>query len=216
MTLRMTERTMISEKTGTIVILNGTSSSGKSSIVRALQGILEEPYLEAGLDKFLWMLPKQYLNHPLWDEVLGLADKAGPVGHRLVSGMHQAIAALSRAGNHVVAEHVLVDRSWLAECANLFSQFPALFVGVYCPLEVLEQRERSRKDRTLGQARRQFDIIHAHGVYDVQVDTSIKSVEECALVIRGRIQDGPPFDAFARLKKKLSADRRSQKGHDGQ
>jgi len=38
---------------GTIVLLNGVSSSGKTSILKALQGILEEPYLDAGLDKFL-------------------------------------------------------------------------------------------------------------------------------------------------------------------
>ncbi|MBI2122701.1 MAG: chloramphenicol phosphotransferase, partial [Armatimonadetes bacterium] len=60
------------------------------------------------------------------------------------------------------------------------------------------------KDRTLGQARRQFDIIHAHGVYDLQVDTSISSADECALAIKRRLQ-GPAFDAFARLKVKLSA-----------
>ncbi|MBI2200628.1 MAG: chloramphenicol phosphotransferase [Armatimonadetes bacterium] len=192
------------DKTGTIVILNGTSSSGKSSIVRALQNILEEPYLEAGIDKFIWMLPKRYLNRPHWDEVLGFADKAGPVGQRLVSGMHHAIDALSRAGNNVLAEHVLVEPSWLVDCVRLFGELPALFVGVYCPLEVLEQRERSRKDRTLGQARRQFDIIHAHGVYDLQVDTSISSADECALAIKRRLL-GPAFDAFARLKVKLSA-----------
>jgi chloramphenicol 3-O-phosphotransferase len=33
---------------GTIIILNGTSSSGKTSIVRAPQEALDEPYLDAG------------------------------------------------------------------------------------------------------------------------------------------------------------------------
>jgi chloramphenicol 3-O phosphotransferase len=94
---------------GTIIILNGTSSSGKTSILKALQTMLEPPFLDAGLDKFIFMLPGRYLNRPLWDEVLGLADRAGPLGHPLISGMHQAIATLSRAGNHVVADHVLVE-----------------------------------------------------------------------------------------------------------
>lgn len=109
---------------GNIIILNGTSSSGKTTIVKALQEVLDAPYLEAGIDKFLWMLPKRYLDRPLWDEVLGLAVRAGPVGHKLVSGMHRAIAALSRAGNNIVAEHVLVEPQWLVECANLFSGLP--------------------------------------------------------------------------------------------
>jgi len=50
---------------GKIVIINGTSSSGKTSIVHALQNILLEPYLEAGIDKLIWMLPERYLDRPL-------------------------------------------------------------------------------------------------------------------------------------------------------
>jgi len=185
---------------GTIIILNGTSSSGKTSLVKALQQILDEPYLDAGIDRFLWMLPKRYLDRPLWDEVLGLAVKAGPTGHTLMSGMHRAIAALSRAGNHVIADHVLVERQWLQECADLFGDLPAFFVGVRCPLEILEQREKSRIDRTLGQARAQFDLVHAHGIYDLEVDTSVSSPEECALQIKKRLQDGTPPSAFKRLR----------------
>jgi chloramphenicol 3-O phosphotransferase len=185
---------------GKIIILNGTSSSGKTSIVRALQDILEEPFLDAGIDKFIWMLPQRYLDRPLWDEVLGLATEAGAVGRRLMSGMHHSIAALSRAGNNVVAEHVLVERQWLEECTTLFSELPALFVGARCSLEVLERREAARKDRTLGQARAQFPLVHAHGVYDLEVDTSEASATECALQIKRRLEDARPPDAFNRLR----------------
>lgn len=185
---------------GKIIILNGTSSSGKTSIVRALQDILDEPFLDAGIDKFIWMLPRRYLDRPLWDEVLGLAKEAGVVGHRLISGMHQSIAALSMAGNNVVADHVMVERAWLEECIRLFSELPVLFVGVHCALEVLEQREAGRKDRTLGQARAQYPLVHAHGVYDMEVDTSEASVEACAQQIKQRLEDGSSGDAFKCLK----------------
>ena len=67
---------------GTIIILNGTSSAGKTSLVLALQKILPEPFLDSGIDKFIWMLPERYLDQPLWDEVLGLATQAGNVGRR--------------------------------------------------------------------------------------------------------------------------------------
>jgi len=50
---------------GKIIFLNGASSSGKTSILMALQEMLEEPYLNAGIDKFIWMLPKRYLDPPL-------------------------------------------------------------------------------------------------------------------------------------------------------
>jgi chloramphenicol 3-O phosphotransferase len=185
---------------GTIIILNGASSSGKTSILKALQELLEEPYVDAGLDKFLWMLPERYLERPLWDDVLGLADRAGPLGHQLVSGMHQAIVALSLAGINVIADHVLVEPDWLLQCIRLFSPLPAFFVGVCCPLEILERREQLRRNRTWGQARVQYDLVHAHGIYDLDVDTSISSPEECARQIRGRIRSGEPPFAFKRLK----------------
>jgi chloramphenicol 3-O phosphotransferase len=176
---------------GKIIILNGTSSSGKTSIVKALQTALDEPYLDAGLDRFIWMLPKRYLERPLWDDVLGLSSQAGKTGHQLVSGMHRSILALSKAGNNVIADHVLVEPGWLEECIDLFGEVQAYLVGVHCPLEVLEQRERSRRDRTLGQAKLQYEVVHAHALYDVEVDTSVSSPEGCALQIIERLHDPP-------------------------
>jgi len=117
-----------------------------------------------------------------------------------MSGMHQAIAALSRTGNNVVADHVLVEPRWLQECVALFSDLPAFLVAVCCPLEVLEQRERARKNRTWGQARAQFSLVHAHGIYDLEVDTLISSAKECALQIKARLEDGHPPNAFRRLR----------------
>ncbi len=184
---------------GTILILNGASSSGKTSLLRALQTLLEEPFLDAGIDKFIWMLPKRYLDRPLWDEVLGRNVRAGPAGHRLFSGMHHAIAALSRAGNHVLADHVLVEPRWVAECAALFAPLPAYLIGLRCPLDVLEQREKQRKDRTWGQAREQFEVVHAHVVYDLEVDTSLHGPEECAQQVRAMLEAGKPPQALRRL-----------------
>jgi chloramphenicol 3-O phosphotransferase len=190
--------------TGTIIVLNGTSSSGKTSIARALQDLFEVPYLDAGLDRFLWMLPRRYLDRPLWDEVLGLASEAGPTGHRLVAGMHQALVSLARTGNNVVADHVLVEPLWLRECAGLLAGLPAYLVGVRCPLEVLEQRERARRDRTLGQAAAQFPLVHAHGIYDLEVDTSVSCIDACARQIKERVESGAPPVAFARLHEQFA------------
>jgi len=71
---------------------------------------------------------------------------------------------------------------------------------VRCPLSVLEQREKSRKDRTLGQARAQFELVHAHGMYDVEVDTSLLSPTQCAQKIITRVSCGLPPIAFSQLK----------------
>jgi chloramphenicol 3-O phosphotransferase len=112
--------------------------------------------------------------------------------------MHHAIAALSRCGNNVLADHVLVEPDWVVECAQLFVGLPAYLVGVRCPLDVLEERERSRRDRTLGQARKQFELVHAHGVYDLEVDTSTEDVDECVRRIVAMLAAPPrAFGALA-------------------
>jgi chloramphenicol 3-O phosphotransferase len=183
---------------GTIIILNGTSSSGKTSLLEVLQKRLTEPYLNAGIDKFIWMLPKRYLERPLWDDVLGLATSAGTTGQILFSGMHHAIAALARVGNNVIADHVLVEPTWVDECTELFADLPAYLIGLQCPLEVLEAREKTRKDRTLGQARAQFDVIHKYCTYDLEVDTSVDDPGTCARKITARLNSPPA--AFQHLK----------------
>ncbi|HNZ13689.1 MAG TPA: hypothetical protein PKL11_08550, partial [Anaerolineaceae bacterium] len=187
---------------GTIIFLNGTSSSGKTCLLEALQERLEPPYLNMGIDKFIWMLPERCLERPLWDDVLGLADHAGQSGHRLMTTMHHAIAAAARRGSHILADHVLVEPRWVTECARLFHALPAWLIGVRCELSVLEERERARKNRTLGQARAQYDCVHAHGIYDFEVDTAHFSTAECADQIMAHLQSGARPAAFQQLYEK--------------
>ncbi len=200
---------------GDIVILNGASSAGKTSILKALQETLETPYLDAGIDRFLWMLPGRYLDAPLWHQVFDyswqpdgaerqLAIKAGPLGHQLMTGMHKAIAALALAGNHVIADHVLIERQWVRECAALFAGLRAFLIGIHCPLEILEQRERARQDRTLGQARAYLDKVHAHSMYDLEIDTSLMDPLASAVQIKRRIQDKTAPQAFSMLNEQLN------------
>jgi chloramphenicol 3-O phosphotransferase len=194
---------------GQLIILNGASSAGKSSILHVLQDTLTEPYLECGIDKFLWMLPERYLNRPLWYEIIAtqhppnrdLYFTSNPLGDQLIYGMHRAIAALVQTGNNVLVDHVLIERHWLTDCVEQLAGFTPLFVGVLCPLELLERREHDRKDRTLGQARAHETVVHAHGIYDLEVDTSLNSPEACAQQIRAYLDGGILPSAFARLHK---------------
>lgn len=185
----------------TIIFLNGTSSSGKTSLLKALQKQLPDPFLDMGIDRFIWMLPSRYLERPLWDEILGKASRSGPQGLTLFSGMHHAIAAAAQRGNNLIADHVFVEKAWADECASLFAEMNAYLIGIHCPLEVLEQREKDRKDRTLGQAREQFAVIHKYVTYDLEPDTSKLTTDECAAKVIARLQDPP--GAFKKLKTQM-------------
>jgi chloramphenicol 3-O phosphotransferase len=179
---------------GRIVLLNGTSSSGKTTLIRALQDRLPDPWIEIGIDRFVFALPRRYLNQPLWSEVFryvrlpGAPEdeftiETGPLGERLVSGMHRTVAALAEEGLDVIVDHVILEGAWMAECRRLWDPFRTLFVGVRCPLEVVVERERSRKDRTIGQAAAQFAVVHRWGGYDLEVDTSESTPDEAATQI---------------------------------
>ncbi len=131
---------------------------------------------------------------------MGKASQSGKMGHQLISGMHHAILALSRQGLNVVADHVLVEKRWLDECVRMFYDQPAYLIGLRCPLDVLEQRENNRaKDRTPGQAKKQINLVHAHEIYDLEVDTSRYNIEECASLIKDRIKSGVPPSALKKL-----------------
>lgn len=137
------------------------------------------------------------------DEVAqkGVKIESGSVFRKLVLGMHQALATFAACGNNIIFDHVLWEAGWLSECLRLLEGVEVLFVGVRCPLDVVEQRERDRGNRFLGQARGHFDIVHAHRIYDLEIDTSVSTPEEGALEIVERLKNGPPGDAFDRLRK---------------
>ncbi|MGM1045883.1 MAG: phosphotransferase-like protein [Bacillota bacterium] len=58
------------------------------------------------------------------------------------------------------------------------------YIGVHCPIDELERRERERKDRPIGLARAQIEIVHKHSRYDLEVNTKKNSIIECASMIK--------------------------------
>src|SRR5688572_9928 len=127
---------------GQIIFLNGAPSAGKTSTARALQEILEEPYLYIGIDDAYRMLPERY---QAWEN---------PAHHetifRAVSGINHCIVTLASIGNNVVVDYFMYDGFegyYLAECVFLLAHYEVLFVGLVCELEELERRQGQRRDR---------------------------------------------------------------------
>lgn len=163
-----------------IIVINGTSSSGKTSLLKAIQNESEDLFLEYGIDKFIFMLPKRYLNTQLWNDVLGRADSAGETGHKLVECMHMSAQKINSSGMNVIVDHVLVEERWRKHLADTLDKKNTYLIKMYCPLEVLEEREKARKDRTLGQARKQYNLVHMNIEYDMEIDSSKMTAEDAA------------------------------------
>ena len=187
--------------TGTIIFLNGASCSGKTTIARAIQEAMPEPYLHVGLDHFEAMQPcKQGKRiHVFYGQGIEAKD--------LVPVMHQCIAGFASAGANVVVEHILLNRAWLRDAVERLSGYAVLFVGVSCPVVELVRRECEREgsNPSSGQAARQFRQLASLDVdqpYDVAVDTSTMSPVECVMRIKQHL-DGEvnmAMGAFSRLK----------------
>lgn len=173
---------------GRVIVLNGTSSSGKSTLARCLQDRWPGPLLDAGLDRHLSMLPRRYLS-TAWPEVYSYARATdgtiasitlGPVGRSLHRAMHRAVAAMALTGVDVVVDHVILDPWTARDLDRALDGVPATIVGVRLEERELSRREREREIRTLGQAAAQLPVVHAHVSYDLEVDTGRLSAEEAA------------------------------------
>ena len=191
---------------GAVIFLNGASSSGKTAIARALLGMLDQVYLHLAVDDFLDALLAPYLEpEEGFEPPPGLQEALNAWLPAMVSAYHGCLTALASGGVNLIVDHVLQDPAWLQECVALLAGGPVLFVGVRCPLEELERREQGR-DRQPGTARYQHEVVHAHGLYDVEVDTSIDSAEACAAQVVAALQDlEPSRSAFRRLGARYAA-----------
>ena len=161
---------------GQIILLNGASSSGKTTIARALQEKFSIPYLNLSPDDFLGKLSAKYQNPATPEEIQIVASTV----QNILRGFPQVVAALARTGNSLIVEHVLQEDEWLWNCVESWEEFSVLFVGVKCPVEVLEDREKRRSDRERGIARYQSGRVHIGRIYDLEVDTSKLTPDQCA------------------------------------
>ncbi|MBC7805363.1 MAG: AAA family ATPase [Akkermansiaceae bacterium] len=179
--------------------MNGPSSAGKSTSCTALQKTLGEYWWHVQMDAFTtmqptWIMPEPAPGerlHPSWNPDVRLAG--------FLSGWYQCIRALALSGNNVIADAGFLKVEWLLEQIDALEGIESLYVGVHCPLEEVERRELARGDRQPGYARSQYDLVHKHGPYDVEVDTSILGPDEVALVIKNALAAPPRPSAFARI-----------------
>ena len=86
---------------------------------------------------------------------------------------------------------------------QVFEGVDVIFVGVRCPMDVINKREKARPGRFPGTALGHMDICHSHDDYDVDVDTSHDSPARCAEKVRDFLENSQP-GAFERMKVRLS------------
>ena len=179
---------------GRVVVLNGTTSAGKSTLAAALQAELVEHgqcWIVLGIDDFLAKLPAPWVG--FFEEGVHARDgirfeqvgsaitiHLGPVGRALLAGYRDAVVAVVRQGMDVIVDEVVLDEAAWVQWEAGFAGLDAFWVRVEAPPEVYEERERARADRLTGQARSQAAFVHRYPRYDLVVDTSTSTPAELA------------------------------------
>jgi chloramphenicol 3-O phosphotransferase len=155
---------------GKIILLNGASSAGKSTLAAALQARLEQPFWHYSIDhlRAARVLPSSRIDTGEFN----WAD----MREQFFAGFHATIPALAAAGNNLLVEHIVENADWMARLLGLLRGFDVFFVGLHCPLEELQRRERERGDRRIGEAQADYETTHTFCLYDLEI-TSLAPVE---------------------------------------
>ena len=161
---------------GRIIYLNGVTSSGKTSIVEALQARRDVFFYVVANDLFQEMIGEEYLKEDYW-KYLG----------EVIIMMYHTAKLFSDMGKTVIIDSILVERDGIAphyeRMREILHDNPLDIVEVFCPLDICRQRNIDRGDRYPSQSDEQAALMAKDIAYSMRVDTGRLSPEECADVI---------------------------------
>ena len=156
-----------------IILLNGPSSSGKSSLSRSLKELLKEQknltYQIVSIDDFMKLRTDEKIYE---DDVFEIS-----------SDMCDKTIEYLKNNDGVIIDHVITSERIFKQLLDRTKGFEMLKVHVACPLKELLRRESSRGNRYIGSAEASYQYLYPKRGYDLEVDTFKHSTEECAIII---------------------------------
>ncbi|TDP61461.1 chloramphenicol phosphotransferase CPT family protein [Roseateles toxinivorans] len=163
----------VSQHAGKVIVLNGTSSAGKTSLALELQRVAPELQpIHVQLDAFRAMEPAGYWSIEYKEQGLLRLEA-------LCRAINSAVAQFARFGQNVILDHVLTPEA----CRFLLEDLAGhdvLLVKVECSHEQLRLREAGRGDRESGLAESQLESVHTACSYDFEVNTTSSPPTELA------------------------------------
>lgn len=187
-----------------MIILNGPSCSGKSSIQKSFQKLMlnnNKSWIKLGIDNlFDKPFPDIVLenlnfwkakNNLRWienifdsfdDPIISL--KIGVDGEKIMYGMNSAIAAYAEIGNDIIVDYIVYDEKYKTDLDKKLKNIHHYWIKVNISLEEIEKRELMRNTSPKGHARSIYNFVHNNINYDLVVDSEKNSPEEIAQQIK--------------------------------
>jgi len=183
--ISMIERVELMEKYK-IIFLNGVTSSGKTSIAKAIQEMSDTNFYHVSNDHFhslLW----DFLDKPaqdVWKENFIHSVHTA----ESIALMYHSINFLSESTNIIVDGMLFETEAFTSkygktnyDCMReILHGQNMLVVEVYCPLDECRRRNIARGNRGENQSHEQDAIMNKAVRHDIKVDTSVFSAEKCA------------------------------------
>ncbi|CAM4341153.1 Chloramphenicol 3-O phosphotransferase [Mycobacterium basiliense] len=208
---------MASAAKGKLIILNGGSSAGKTSLALAFQDLATECWMHLGIDLFWLALPPKQLDlarvwpeYYTWERATddnGLdwfTVHPGPILDQAMHARYHAIRAYLDDGMNVIADEVIWKREWLVDALRIFAGCQVWLVGVHVSDAEGARREQERGDRYPGWNRGSARAAHADTEYDVELDTTATPVAELARGLYTSYLACQEPTAFNRLRKRFA------------
>ena len=171
-------------KKGIILYLNGVTSAGKSTIAKEIQKKSELNFYHLSHDIFQQMVSPKFLRQNYFKHL----------GEAILQA-YQTAKLMSDNGINIIYDGMILELGELKphhqKIKTIFKDSNIKFIEVYCPLEICKQRNIERQDRGANQSEEQSQIMAKGVEYDISVDTSVNSAEQCAKIIINSIFNRP-------------------------
>lgn len=183
----LVERDTVAGVVADVIVLNGGSSSGKSSLAICLQKRLAGTWLTFGIDDLI-----RALSHGPTDTTAAGSMEfkpdgsiaTGPAFRKAEASWYEGLAAIARAGTGVIIDEVFLDGGdSQSRLQTALDGLHVVWVGVRCDPAIAEARELRRPDRIKGMARDQALRVHQGVSYNIVVDTTDTPTAECTTLI---------------------------------
>ncbi|HJA80023.1 AAA family ATPase [uncultured Desulfovibrio sp.] len=198
---------------GQVILLNGPSSAGKSTLARALQ---EQLLRERGRHSLVLAVDALLRAAPGGRE--SVLSALAHTGLPLIETFHAAVAAAAAAGAWVIVDHVVGENPlWVADFFRRLGGVAVLAVRVDCEHGELRRREERRADRAPDwpHAARQARHIHAFLPVQLRVDTTRTPPEACAARILHTLDQAAPAFGEAAARERPRRFLRQRPGRAG-
>jgi chloramphenicol 3-O phosphotransferase len=179
-----------------VVFVNGASSAGKTSLIKAMQQIAPVPYLHVGLDHCFATVPEPWAGGgqgrfqakgfayqqfgPGRDGLPRAGISYGPDGAAIMSAYRRSLVTLIERGCRLAVDEMLLDADIGADYVRLFQPFDVQYVLMTAAPDCLEARCVARNYQP-GFGRWSMKAgDHLPRAYDVEFGSQSRSSAECA------------------------------------